>query len=165
MIISCPKCNKRFNIDQKLIPDGGRLLQCSNCMHKWHFKIKKNENIIEKPLEQVEVIKDNKNQEKKIDLLKKFTSIEDNSIKKELKKNQKVINKVKKKAQKQKKKDKSINLLNMIIVIIISFAALVIIIDSFRIELSKYIPFLNPILDSLYEIIADMSSFIKDLIR
>ena len=58
-----------------------------------------------------------------------------------------------------------ISSLNMIIVIIISVAALIIIIDTFRIELSKYIPFLNPMLDSFYAIITDINSFIKDLIR
>ncbi len=155
MIISCPNCNKRFNIDQSLIPDEGRLLQCSNCMHKWHFIIKKSE----------EVIIENKNQEKKINPSQEFIPIEDENIDKELKKEQKVINKVKKKEQKQKKKDKPIKLLNMIIVIIISVAALIILIDTFRIELSKYMPFLNPLLDSFYAIIADINSFIKDLIR
>ena len=43
MIISCPNCNKKFNIDQSLIPDIGRLLQCSNCMHKWHYIIKQDQ--------------------------------------------------------------------------------------------------------------------------
>ena len=71
----------------------------------------------------------------------------------------------KRKEQKRKKKDKPIKLLNMIIVIIISVVALIIIIDTFRLELSKYMPFLNPMLDSFYEIIADINSFIKDLIR
>jgi len=53
----------------------------------------------------------------------------------------------------------------MIIVIIISFVAIVIVLDTFRIELSKYMPFLIPILNSFYEIISDINSFIKDLIR
>ena len=165
MIISCPECSKRFNIDQNLIPKDGRLLQCSNCMHKWHFIIKKDEEIIEKQIKSEEVIIENKNQEKKINPSQEFISIEDENVKKNLKKEQKVINKVKKKEQKQKKEDKPINLLNMIIVIIISVAALIIIIDTFRIELSKYMPFLNPMLDNFYAIIADINSFIKDLIR
>ena len=165
MIISCPNCNKRFNIDQSLIPDEGRLLQCSNCMHKWHFIIKKNEEIIEEPIKSEEIIIENKNQEKKINPSQEFITIEDETVKNEFKKEQIVINKVKKKEQKLKKKDKPIKLLNMIIVIIISIAALIIIIDTFRIELSKYMPFLNPMLDSFYAIIADINSFIKDLIR
>ena len=165
MIISCPECSSRFNIDQNLIPKDGRLLQCSNCMHKWHFLIKKNEEIIEEPIKSEEVIIENKNQEKKINPSQEFISIEDETVEKESKKEQKAVSKVKKKEQKRKKKEKPIKLLNMLIVIIISIAALIIIIDTFRIELSKYIPFLNPMLDSFYAIIADINSFIKDLIR
>ena len=165
MIISCPECNKRFNIDQNLIPEDGRLLQCSNCMHKWHFIIEKKEKIIEQPIKSEEIITESKNQEKKINPSQEFIPIENETVEKELKKEQKATNKIKKKEQKRKKKDKPIKLLNMIIVIIISVAALIIIIDTFRIELSKYMPFLNPMLESFYAIIADINSFIKDLIR
>ena len=165
MIISCPECNKRFNIDQNLIPEDGRLLQCSNCMHKWHFIIKKNDEIIEEPIKSEEAIIENNNEEKKVNPSQEFIPIKDETIEKELKKDQKIINKVKKKEQKREKKDKPIKLLNMIIVIIISVAALIIIIDTFRIELSKYMPFLNPMLNSFYAIIADINSFIKDLTR
>ena len=161
MIISCPECSSRFNIDQNLIPEDGRLLQCSNCMYKWHFIIEKKEKIIEQPIKSEEIITESKNQEKKINPSQEFIPTEDETVEKKLKKEQKV----KKKEQKRKKKDKPIKLLNMIIVIIISVAALIIIIDTFRIELSKYIPFLNPMLDSFYAIIADINSFIKDLIR
>ena len=38
MIIECPNCNKKFEIDQNLVPNDGRLLQCGNCSHKWFFK-------------------------------------------------------------------------------------------------------------------------------
>ncbi len=164
MIISCPECNKRFNIDQNLIPEDGRLLQCSNCMHKWHFIIEKKEKIIEQQIKSEEIITESKIQEKRINPSQEFIPSEDETVEKKLKKEQKE-QKVKKKEQKRKKKDKPIKLLNMIIVLIISMASLIIIIDTFRIELSKYMPFLNPILDSFYAIIADINSFIKDLIR
>ena len=164
MIISCPECNKRFNIDQNLIPEDGRLLQCSNCMHKWHFIIEKKEKIIEQPIKSEEIITESKNQEKKINPSQEFIPTEDETVKKKLKKVQKE-QKIKKKEQKRKKKDKPIKLLNMIIVVIISVAALIIIIDTFRIELSKFMPFLNPMLNSFYAIIADINSFINDLIR
>ena len=38
MIISCENCNKRFEVSDNLIPEEGRLLQCSSCDHKWFFK-------------------------------------------------------------------------------------------------------------------------------
>ena len=39
MIISCIKCIKKFEINSDLIPENGRLLQCSSCSHQWFFKI------------------------------------------------------------------------------------------------------------------------------
>ena len=43
MIIQCPACSRKFNIDERLIPGEGRLLKCGNCEHTWFFK--KEENI------------------------------------------------------------------------------------------------------------------------
>ena len=100
MIISCPECNKRFNIDQNLIPEDGRLLQCSNCMHKWHFIIEKNEKKIEQPIKSEEIITESKNLERKINPSQEFITIDDEIVKKKLKKEQKV----KKKNKKEKKK-------------------------------------------------------------
>ena len=37
MIISCEKCNKKFELSDELVPDKGRLLQCGSCSHKWHY--------------------------------------------------------------------------------------------------------------------------------
>ena len=42
MIIECPACSKKFNIDEKLIPNEGRLLKCGNCDHTWFYKKKEN---------------------------------------------------------------------------------------------------------------------------
>ena len=44
MIITCEKCSKKFNLEDSLIPDEGRELQCGSCNHKWFFK--KNEGSI-----------------------------------------------------------------------------------------------------------------------
>ena len=38
MIITCPRCQKSFNIDDKLIPIEGRLVKCGACDHTWFFK-------------------------------------------------------------------------------------------------------------------------------
>ena len=38
MIITCEKCNKKFNIQDDLIPQEGRYLQCGSCNHKWFYK-------------------------------------------------------------------------------------------------------------------------------
>ena len=39
MIITCPYCEKKFEIDTALIPQEGRTLQCGSCGHKWFYKI------------------------------------------------------------------------------------------------------------------------------
>ena len=38
MIITCEQCSKKFEIESSLIPENGRLLQCSSCSHKWFYK-------------------------------------------------------------------------------------------------------------------------------
>ncbi len=35
MIISCPACATRYNIDHKALGDKGRKVRCSNCAHQW----------------------------------------------------------------------------------------------------------------------------------
>ena len=166
MIIGCPNCNKKFKIDQSVIPINGRLLQCGRCQHKWHFKIEKKDEIDDGSLEPEKVILENKSEDININSTENDSLIEKNS-KKELKKKEKVVKKTKKikKAINQNSKDKPIGILSMTIILIISFVAIVIVLDTFRIELSKYMPFLNPMLNSFYAIIADINSFIKDLIR
>ena len=48
MIITCPNCNKQFKIDNSLITDEGRDLQCGSCNHVWFYKIEeKNNEILE----------------------------------------------------------------------------------------------------------------------
>ena len=47
MIIVCPSCGKKFNVDKNLIPDKGRLLKCGSCNQTWFFN--KNENVEIKP--------------------------------------------------------------------------------------------------------------------
>ena len=39
MIITCPSCKKKFNIDINLIPAEGRNLQCGSCDRVWFYKI------------------------------------------------------------------------------------------------------------------------------
>ena len=38
MIITCPNCKKKFQIDPALIPEKGRYLQCGSCNHAWFYK-------------------------------------------------------------------------------------------------------------------------------
>ena len=147
MIISCDQCHKKFEIDSNLIPKDGRLLECGSCNHKWFYKqnIKdKNEEIIIEP--QLTKIK-----EENIDPIQtnisQINELDTSSEKKEIIEN------------------KKIGVLNIIIVFIISFVALIILIETFKDPISIFIPNIKLILNSLYEIIRDIILFFKDLIK
>jgi predicted Zn finger-like uncharacterized protein len=154
MIIPCQNCNKKFDINQSLIPDKGRLLQCNNCNHKWFF-IKKIE--VKTPNnESMELFEVNNSQvnhpmgvDDKTIIKTKLTT----PIKKIVKRVDVNIAKI------QKKK----NLFNLAIVFMISLIALILLADTFKIPLGKVIPNLEFLLYNLYESIKDIGLFIKDL--
>ena len=163
MIISCPNCNKKFNIDNKLIPETGRLLQCSSCNHKWHYTITKaiNELTIKEKIQN----QDSKNKILK-PTLKEETSV--NEVIKKIDKKNIEQRSIKKEAHNKNKKSNIkfdfSNLLKNLMIIIITFFALILILDTFKMYISNYIPVLVPLLDSLYESMIDLSSFLKDLV-
>ena len=150
MIISCDQCNKKFEIDSNLIPKDGRLLECGSCNHKWFYKQdiedKTEEIIIEPQLKNIE--------EENIDPIQTNIS-QINEFDTSFKKKEIIEN----------KKIKKIGVLNIIIVFIISFVALIILIQTFKDPISIYIPNVEFILNSLYEIIRDIILFFKDLIK
>ena len=158
MIIECINCKKEFNIDSDLIPEEGRLLECGSCNHRWFFKNtnKLNDDQNSKPQtlfsEEIDSNNINKtiiNTKKKKKVIKKIskTKIKDSSSFKS--------NKIKK---------KNTNILNLIIVFIISFTALIILTDTFKSVIKKIIPNIEFILYNLYESIKDIILFYKDLI-
>tara|TARA_B100000795_G_scaffold26892_1_gene17870 strand:+ start:512 stop:1021 length:510 start_codon:yes stop_codon:yes gene_type:complete len=169
MIITCNNCNKNFEINSNLIPENGRLLQCSSCSHKWFFKkeIKKNyisTAKIHEPTEKPKIFNkemgDQITESKdSIELLdpKKINSqvVEEISINSLEEKNL-IIKKYKSK--------KSYTILSVTIVFIITFIALVIVIDTFQNPISKIIPNIEFFLYNLYESINDIVLFFKDLI-
>ena len=150
MIISCDQCHKKFEIDSNLIPKDGRLLECGSCNHKWFYKQdiedKTEEIIIEPQLKNIE--------EENIDPIQTNIS-QINELDTSFKKKEIIEN----------KKIKKIGVLNIIIVFIISFVALIILIETFKDPISIYIPNVEFILNSLYEIIRDIILFFKDLIK
>ena len=38
LYITCPKCEKIFEVDKDLIPGLGRDVECSSCHHIWFYK-------------------------------------------------------------------------------------------------------------------------------
>ena len=150
MIISCDQCNKKFEIDSNLIPKDGRLLECGSCNHKWFYKQdiedKTEDIIIEPQLKNIE--------EENIDPIQTNIS-QINEFDPSFKKKEIIEN----------KKIKKIGVLNIIIVFIISFVALIILIETFKDPIIIYIPNVEFILNSLHEILRDIILFFKDLIK
>ena len=157
MIITCPSCNKKFNVDASLIPQEGRTLQCGFCDHKWFFKKQNTEEelkVLEKNIPEP-LIEDNKNLSENI---KEDITDEDDQDTDSLKSSKQ------KRSEKVKKKN-DINYLKILIVTIISFIALILILDTFKAQLSLIIPNIEIILDNLYQSINDIKLFTLDLIK
>jgi len=152
MIIQCENCNKKFEIQDSLIPDEGRLLECGSCAHQWHYTpITKLELIDEvqvkdEPTEQLIV----KKTKKKSKIIKKiYESDADDEIDQT---NESVTT-----------KQKNISFINFLLVGIISFVAIVILVDTFKNQIAYVIPNINLYINELHEILRDIFLFIVDL--
>ena len=153
MIVTCEKCSKNFNIDDNLIPDEGRELQCGSCNYKWFYK--KNENAISLKNEISESLSKNYDFEyANNDLSSKKLENLDKAKYKDLKKPS-VDNKIKKKPK----------IIKNSLVFVISVIALIVLLDTFKYQLNYYFPELDSILNNLYESLKDLSLFFKDLIN
>ena len=147
MIITCPSCQKKFKLDNNLLPENGRTLQCGSCDYKWFFKKKDKDVIVEKPLELTQT-KDEVVDEIKVNL---ETTLAQNT-------------------QENQIVDDGLNIsllkiFNYFIVLIITVIAAIIFLDTFKNNLSSVFPSLELFLYNLFETIKDINLFIKDLIK
>jgi len=191
MIIECINCKKKFNVDSSLIPDNGRLLQCNGCNHKWFFKREtvntpllttSSGETVNTPLlttssgETVnkEVLLNSKNAEEETKFLEsegpetiKLLDVSTNSdFEEKIPKLEDLI--ITKEEDHQMKNlidnKKNYNVLSLITVFIISFIALIVIIDTFKSPISNIVPDTEFLLYNLYESVKDIILFIEDLI-
>ena len=147
MIIICPCCEKKFEVDENLIPDKGRLLKCGSCDQTWFF----NKNINE----QTEPLIDKPAKQKRI--LYKDENINESVSKSPIKPGSELV-----------KYKPSYNFtfgkfLSYIIVSIITFIAIIIVLDTFKDPLSNIFPNLELVLYNLFETLRDLILFAKDL--
>ena len=169
MIISCPNCNKQFKIEPSLIPDNGRDVKCGSCDHVWFYKLEdKTEDNTREPLPLSDDFVDKKI-ENKIDSkiiennnepngTSSHKNIDDKKDKSEdeiVEKQIPVKNKI--------KKNTSSKFFSYLVVSIISFVALIILIDTLKVPLINVFPGLEIILFNLFEILKDIKLFIIDL--
>ena len=148
MIINCPYCEKKFKVDENLIPNIGRLLKCGSCYQTWFFK----KNSLDIPPVLIEKKKELKEttQEKDQFIYKTATNAPSNVGSEIVKYQPKLSLSLSK-------------LISYVIVCTISFIGLIIILDTFKIYFFNLYPNLEFYLYSLYETLKDIELFIKDL--
>ena len=165
MIITCPNCNKQFKIDNSLIPDEGRDLQCGSCNYVWFYNIQeKNKEVLELKQEIISEDIETKaeNKEDKIEEKQQQEEI----IKTEInnKKKEKNSEKQKNTTTLKKTENKGSKFFSYLIVFIISFVALIILLDTLKTPIINVFPGLEIILFNLFETLQDIKLFIIDLI-
>ena len=159
MIIECINCSKKFDVNSDLIPSTGRTIQCGSCNHIWFHK-KNHEsqiNLTEIKPQIKDIYKD--------DIVKNEPKIKPVKNKQKLSKLEKTESKGSEIVKYKPKSNFTLGkLLSYIVVVIISFTAIILILDTFKIQLYELFPKLEFFLFSLYETLKDIQLFIKDLI-
>ena len=155
MIIICPCGEKKFEVESNLIPEKGRLLKCGSCDQTWFFNKNEQTNINSENLvlsQENEIDKISPKVNKKKEPKSKYSSNLANKNKgSELIKYE------------TKTRFSFLRILNYLIVSLISFVAVIIILDTFKVQLSTFFPNLELILYNLFETLKDLVLFIKDL--
>ena len=166
MIIQCVNCNKKFEIQDKLIPDDGRLLECGSCAHQWHYTpITKLEltDVVQTKVDEVQV---------KTDEVQIKDEPAEQLIVKKTKKKSKIIEKIDENDADNEidhtnenitTKKKNISFINFLLVGIISFVAIVILVDTFKNQIAYVVPNISLYINELHEILRDIFLFIADL--
>ena len=149
MIIECVKCNKKFEVNSELIPNEGRTIQCGSCSHIWFFvktdSVKTN-------------FSKNENDEKN-DFLSEIDNTETKSQNVETKSFSKQKINTKKKTNLTFGK-----FLSYMLVLIISFIAAIVVVDTFSALIYSYFPNFELVVYNFFEILKDIKLFIEDLI-
>ena len=162
MIIECINCNKKFNVDADLIPKQGRQIQCGSCEHIWHFKI---ESSLKEPLilndennqKNISIAKDTKEITESINVENPKKLLKDNEIYKDNKIQENIT------IENNIKISKISNFFSYLLVILISFVALIVLLDTLKSPLINVFPGLEIVLFNLFETLKDIKLFIIDL--
>ena len=157
MIIACPNCKKKFQIDANLIPYNGRELQCGLCKNVWFYKVEidntskltlsleAEDNLVKKDIEKI-----NKNNE----------SI---TLREQGKNKNKKIKEILDNKNEKKNVNKGRKFFSYLVVFIISFAAFIVLTDTLKKPIINIFPSVEFILFNLFETLQDIKLFIIDL--
>ena len=164
MIIDCINCTKKFDVKDSLIPDNGRTIQCGSCNHIWFYKPKIEQSKNEIKTEISSQKSNNKVLENKKDdnLNEKLSKTEDTSNLENIANtgptSVELINENKKTTFSVSK------FLSYFLVFLITFIALIIVLDTFKSPLSSIIPGLEIFLYNFFETLKDLYLLIKNLL-
>ena len=162
MIIDCISCSKKFEVNSSLIPENGRTIQCGSCNHVWLYKPK----IDAQKNETTSDVNENQN-DSEVDISLTNNQLDQNHDNQEEKKifntNEKLISDTIEDKNKTKKTFGISKFLSYLLVSIISFIALIIVLDTFKSPLSNIIPGLEIFLYNFFETLKDLYLFIKNL--
>jgi predicted Zn finger-like uncharacterized protein len=158
MIIDCINCTKKFEVNASLIPDNGRTIQCGTCNHVWFYKpkIEQSKNEIK-----TEVSSSNSNNnvlENKEDDYANEKLLKTDETKNTEPSSNEFINEIKKTTFSVSK------FLSYFLVFLITFIALIIVLDTFKSPLSSIIPGLEIFLYNFFETLKDLYLLIKNLL-
>ena len=158
MIIDCINCTKKFEVNASLIPDNGRTIQCGTCNHVWFYKpkIEQSKNKIK-----TEVSSSNSNNnvlENKEDDHANEKLLKTDETKNTEPSSNELINEIKKTTFSVSK------FLSYFLVFLITFIALIIVLDTFKSPLSRIIPGLEIFLYNFFETLKDLYLLIKNLL-
>tara|TARA_Y100000741_G_scaffold255821_1_gene197184 strand:- start:238 stop:678 length:441 start_codon:yes stop_codon:yes gene_type:complete len=144
MIVECPSCGKNYKVDDSLIANNGRLVQCSNCSNKW---------IVKKEIKIDEVERDdqnlrNNNQTNKENTISPDINGENNHV-----------------SETKKPVEKKIGFFSILIVFLISLFALFLFLETFKYQISLKWKNFDIYINNIYEIFDYMLILIKDLFK
>jgi predicted Zn finger-like uncharacterized protein len=164
MIIDCINCTKKFEVKASLIPDNGRTIQCGSCNHVWFYK-PKNDLSTDEVKTEISSLKSNDNvleNKKDENLNEKLSKTEDTSNLEKVANtgpiSVELINENKKTTFNISK------FLSYFLVFLITFIALIIVLDTFKSPLSSIIPGLEIFLYNFFETLKDLYLLIKNLL-
>ena len=158
MIINCINCKKKFDVNSSLIPENGRTIQCGVCNHVWIYKPKIN---VSEDGTNSEIINPSSIKEK-AQIENEISQDQDKSPTKDTDNNE--ITSKKTKAKRKKNSFNIIKFFSYILVLIISFIAIIVILDTFKSSLINIFPDLEIFLYNLFETVKDVYLFSKNLV-
>ena len=190
MIVGCNNCNTKFNVRDSDIPINGRIVQCGNCSTRWLQKpiSSSSTNVKQEPDEnlstrnQLEASDGKKyiflgNQWAEVLPSGKAGKLAKKKIGTELdkrtgkKRSERKVKKIKAKINSEQKhsyreKEKNgLNLFTFLIVLITAVAAIVLLLDTFKNQLTPFFPKLDNYLVYIFETLNNIYFIIKDLLN